>query len=244
MPAVPPPTDARRCTATRIDGEPCTAHAVNGKTFCYGHDPQRITDAERCTAHITGGTTQQHRAGERCRNKAIPGGSVCGVHGGSTRHVKRAAEKRVAIQKVRVLVETYGLPVEIAPDQAILDEVHRTAGHVAWLEQQIRALAPEALIWGVTRVKEGGDDRGTTEEAATHGMLKLYQQERAHLVKVCAEALRAGIEERRVKLAERDGALVAQAIRAILADLQLTAAQQALVSTVVPARLRALAMTN
>lgn len=142
------------------------------------------------------------------------------------------------------MVDTYGLPVEITPEQAILAEVHRTAGHVAWLEQQVHEMSSRDLIWGVTRVKEGGDDRGTTEEAIPHAFLKLYREERAHLARVCADAIRAGIEDRRVKLAEAQGTMVANAIRAILADLKLTAAQQALVGTVVPQHLRELALLN
>jgi len=137
--------------------------------------------------------------------------------------------------------------VQITPEAAILAEVHRTAGHVAWLEQQIRAVAPEDLIWGTTKIKEGGDDRGTTQEAVPHVLLKLYQQERAHLAKVCADAIRCGIEERQVKLAESQGVLVARALRAILDGLNLTAAQKALAVKIVPEQLRAMqaaALTN
>jgi hypothetical protein len=45
---------------------------------------------------------------------------------------------------------------------------------------------------------------------------------------------------RRVRLAEQQGQLLSNAIRAILGDLNLTPDQQALVSTVVPNRLREL----
>jgi hypothetical protein len=155
-------------------------------------------------------------------------------------HLGRKAKDVKAEAKVRELADTYGLPVETTPEQAILDEVHRTAGHVAWLEQQVHALTRGELVWGITKVKEGGDDAGVTEEAVPHALLRLYQEERKHLVTVCAAALRAGIEERRVKLAEQQGALVAQVIRAVLADLELTPQQQARVPVVVPARLREL----
>jgi hypothetical protein len=33
--------DARRCTATRLDGEPCKAQALPGGDRCLFHDPQR-----------------------------------------------------------------------------------------------------------------------------------------------------------------------------------------------------------
>jgi hypothetical protein len=96
-------------------------------------------------------------------------------------------------------------------------------------------------VWGVTKKKTGGEDFGTTEEAVPNIWLKLYQAERAHLVSVCAQAIKAGIEERRIRLAESQGELVAHAIRAILADLGLSAEQQALVPEVVPRHLRLIA---
>lgn len=180
-------------------------------------------------------TCNGHRKdGSPCNGPAVTGADKCRMHLG------KKASAVIAEVKVRAMADTYGLPIEITPEQAILDEVHRTAGHVAWLAQQVRALDRDALIWGVTKVKEGGDDRGTTQEAVPHAYLKLYQAERAHLAKVSADAIRVGIEARQVKLAESQGAAVAQAIRAILAELQLTAAQKALVSKVVPEQLRAL----
>lgn len=226
-----------------ITGKPCANLPREGHQTCEAHAPEGDLrkppppDEQRCR-----GTNRE--SGERCRSYHRRDGTVCGKHGGNARQVREKDAKRTAEKKVKALVATYGLPVEITPEQAILDEVHRTAGHVAWLEQQVHALTEGELVWGVTRVKEGGDDRGVTEEAAPHALLRLYNEERDRLVRVCAAALKAGIEERRVKLAERDGALVAEVIRAILEDLKLTPAQWALVSTVVPQRLRALALTN
>jgi hypothetical protein len=165
------------------------------------------------------------------------GEGACKLHGGSTRSVTKGARENMA----RALVESYGRKIETTPSEAMLDEVKWTAGHVAWLREKVRELEEDDLIWGKTKEKTGGDDWGSTEQAVPNVWLALYQQERTHLVKVCADALRIGIEERRVKLAEQDGALVAQALRGILADLHLTPEQQALVPQVVPRHLRALA---
>ncbi|MEV7034625.1 HGGxSTG domain-containing protein [Streptomyces sp. NPDC093272] len=191
------------------------------------------------------------RSGAQCPNPSMKGQHVCRYHGGLAPQALKAAEGRIMEAKVRQLVTTYGLKIETTPTQALLDEVQWTAGHVAWLRERVQEIESAAvaqgtdgehpLVWGVTRQKTGGEDAGTTEEAAPSVWLKLYQAERAHLVKVCSEALRAGIEERRVKLAESQGALVAHAIRAILADLGLSDEQQARVTEVVPRHLRALA---
>lgn len=173
------------------------------------------------------------------------GEGSCKLHGGSTPTVSKGALDRLHERQVREMADTYGLPVDTTPEQAILDEVRRTAGHVRWLEEQVHALTRGELTWGITKVKEGGDDAGVTEEAVPHALLRLYQAERAHLVKVCAEAIRCGIEERRVRLAESQGNLVAEALRRILEDLRLSPEQQARVAQVVPQRLRELtAATN
>lgn len=226
-----------------ITGRPCKNTLYGGGQTCSAHTPDGDKrkplppDEVRCA-----GTNKE--TGEGCRMRAVAGAAVCAHHGGGAPQVRAKAKERDTLKKARAMVDTYGLPIEITPEQAILAEVHRTAGHVAWLEQQVRELDPGDLIWGVTRVKEGGEDRGTTREAAVHVWLKLYRDERAHLAKVSADAIRVGIEDRRVKLAETQGAMVANAIRAILADLKLTAAQQALVGAVVPQHLRSLALLN
>jgi hypothetical protein len=188
---------------------------------------QTRTGQPSCTGH--------RRDGEPCPTPPITGADKCRMH------VGRKAAPVIAEGRLAAAMAIYGLPIETTPADALLAEVHRTAGHVAWLQQRVADLEEHELVWGRTKDKWGGEDRGTTEEAKPHVLLQLYQEERKHLVRVSAEAIRCGIEERRVKLAESQGALVAGVIRAILGDLGLTAEQQAMVSEVVPRRLRELA---
>jgi hypothetical protein len=187
--------------------------------------------------------------GKQCTKWAMKGQKVCRTHGGAAPQNLAKAQERISEQKAAALVATYGLKIETTATEALLDEVQWTAGHVAWLRERVQEIesvadgddGENALVWGVTKKKTGGQDFGTTAEAVPSIWLRLYQQERAHLVKVCAEAIKAGIEERRIQLAEQQGALVAQAIRKILGELQLTPEQQARVPEVVPRHLRALA---
>lgn len=179
---------------------------------------------------------------------AMKGQVICGIHGGKNPRNLEAASKRMAAERAARMVQTYGLKVDTTAADALLDEVQWTAGHVAWLRERVQEIEQHSsdsdgenpLVWGVTRRKEGGEDRGTTEEAGPNVWIKLYQQERTHLIKVCAEAIKAGIEERRVRLAEAQGALVIKAINSILNDLDLSAEQAARISEVVPRHLRAL----
>lgn len=191
----------------------------------------------------------KNKKGEPCGLGPVPGATRCGRHGGKAPQVKAAAERRLAEQEAKdhmvKAVRTLGLPVDIDPGKALLDEIHWTAGHVAWLREKVQELQSEDLVWGREKHEDGVGPQGivdvTTEKAGPSVLYELYLKERDHLAKVCALALRAGIEERRVKLAENQGALVADVIRRILAALGLTPEQQALVPQIVPEQLRLLA---
>lgn len=198
------------------------------------YDPDRDCgahpDAPKGPCRAAKGSGTNHKGFGRCRH-----------HGGNTPNGQQFARKERAVDAVR----TYGLPMEIDPADALLQEVHRTAGAVAWLEEQVRALDPDALVWGRTKYRTGRSVDGpvdlTDEAAAVNIWLQLYRDERAHLVKVCTAAISAGVEERRVRIAEQHGTLLASVIRAVLDDLQLTETQRARVAEVVPRHLRAVA---
>ena len=192
------------------------------------------------------------RDGEPCGAVPIRGGRRCVRHGGKAPQVKAAAELRLATaaaqKQLETAVRTLGLPVDIDPGKALLDEIHWTAGHVAWLREKVQELQAEDLVWGREKHEDGVGPQGivdvTTEKAGPSVWYELYLKERDHLAKVSALALRAGIEERKVKLAESQGALVADVIRRVLDALGLTPEQQLLVPSVVPRELRALAAGN
>ncbi|MEU8334817.1 hypothetical protein [Micromonospora tulbaghiae] len=193
-----------------------------------------------------GGKRRGEGAGQLCTRPAgwgtdHAGTGRCKLHGGSTRSHVTAGQKALAEKAVA----TFGLPREIDPRDALLEEVYRTAGAVDWLHQQVQALQANEVVWGVTEevTKDAGEFPGvdTTRAAEVNIWVHLWQRERAHLVKVAKEAISAGIEERKVRLAEQQGAMLAGVIKAILGDLDLTPEQQAKVGTVVPRHLRAVA---
>lgn len=170
--------------------------------------PPEGSGRQWCTGH-------SKRTGFPCQNWAIPGGTVCDDHGGRAKQVRAAAEARVAEQAAERAVTTYGLRRDVDPMTALLEEVQWTAGAVEWLRLQVQALEPEELVFGVSEVK-GGD---VTQKAAPSVWLELYQRERTHLTKVCGEAIRSGVAERQVRLAERQGALVASVLQSVLGAL-------------------------
>lgn len=170
-----------------------------------------------------------------------PGTGRCKLHGGLMLGPITAGRRVLAEHAV----VTFGLPREVDPRDALLEEVYRTAGTVDWLSRKVRELQDQDVVWGKTQevVKDSGEFPGTdtTKSAEVNVWVRLFQQERKHLIDVCKAAVAAGLEERRVRLAEQQGALLAGVIQAILRDLNLSPEQQAKVGTVVPRHLRAVA---
>jgi hypothetical protein len=187
-----------------------------------------------------GGTNRQ---GEPCGNPAGKntdhlGAGNCANHGGAT----PAGRKHGMEQAARKAVETYGLPRDISPTDALLEEVRYSAGHVAWLRAKVAELEAVDLVWGKTEEvkKRATEFKGTdeTHAAAVNMWLDLYFRERKHLLDLTKTAISVGIEERRVRLAEAQGSLMNDVIRRILARLSLTSEQSSLLSKVVPEELR------
>ena len=110
-------------------------------------------------------------------------------------------------------VESYGLAREIDPHSALLEELHRTAGHVAWLQMKVADLE-EAKMYGPV-----GGAAGGYPSTEPHIWVRLYQEERRHFLGVAKTCVGVGIEERRVHLAEHQGEMIAQVLRGVLADL-------------------------
>ncbi len=115
----------------------------------------------------------------------------CKFHGGASPN----GEKFAMRERARHTVDTLGLPADIDPQTALLEEVQRTAGHVRWLADLVAELDESGL-------KQITDDaRGRIWEKPSVWM-EMYQAERAHLVRASAEAIKCGVSERLVRLAE------------------------------------------
>lgn len=137
----------------------------------------------------------------------------CKFHGGTTPTGKIYAAR----EAIRQGTLWFGDPVDVSPEEALLQEVHRTAGHVLYLEGFLRkfeGVASAELLADIDDPDERARGQQEIQQARS-----LYRSEREHLTKVCQVALHAGIEERQVRLAERQGQFIADAIRGILSEL-------------------------
>jgi hypothetical protein len=160
-----------------------------------GHTPEQREQHALCGA--------RKKSGERCRAFAgqgtpHPGIGRCKFHGGSTRnHITNAT-----IAEARQRMVTFGAPIEVLPQEALLAALHLASGHVAWLREEIGAV----------------QELGTSEAQV---LVSLYADERDRLARVAKACLDAGVAERQVKLAERYGSELADLLRAVLSDGEL-----------------------
>lgn len=193
----------------------------------------------RCTAH--------RRNGEPCGSWAVKGANVCRMHGGSIPRVKAAAARRLEEEKARRIALKVTGPVEVDPSQALIDLVHSAAGEVAYWRgevDRIQAEHPQQMTMSLARVEKGQRDRSDVDmkhlEAGVPVAYRMWVDARERLARYATAALKAGVQERQIKLAEDQGMLVARVIRAVLDDLQLTSEQSGRVPEIVPRHLRLL----
>lgn len=182
-----------------------------------GHAMTHI-DPRHCGARKRQGGTCARPAGWGTEH---PGAGRCKLHGGSTPTGQTAG--RQALARKALATAAVGIPlsrVEPAGDPA--DTLARVMGLLRRVVDHL------------------GDAAGEPTDEA--GMLsprwQAWRDSVRELRTVAKLAIDAGVEERRVKLAEEQGRQLAEVIRRILADLDLTPEQQARVPVVVPRRLR------
>lgn len=186
-----------------------------------------------------------------CHQPSIEGTRACYHHAGKT--LDRARQ-----DGQRELARLFGAELDIAPAEALLAEVRRTAGHVAALRAAVGELEERegqgGLFWG--RVKSVTRDGGLVEleeRAVPHVLLQAYNAERDRLVRVCAAALTQGAQASAVDAAKQLAAGLGRLLDVIFAGLlmvppqlegdtgavALLAWQQENVPEVVPAAIRA-----
>lgn len=138
---------------------------------------------------------------------------------GATRKAKNRHAKRYG-------GAIYGTPTnDTDAAEVLLQEIRRTAGTIEWLRERLSQSDPEMFVkslWlharnsGYVAPKEL-DLKDWSHAGAL--WVELYQKERTHLASICRTALAAGIEDRRVRLAERQAASIGEAIKGMLYDL-------------------------
>lgn len=206
-----------------------------------GHSWRKLVD-EAGDPVVDPTTGRQKRERKHCGNAARKGAVVCGSHGGEAAQVAAAADRRMEGAHAVRAAATYGLPIDTDPGDALMAELARTAGHVHWLGQLVASLEhhddphPTVLGDGGEREPDGPHvtrsglkqytrtEKFTVEQPSV--WVQLYQQERKHLTAVATALLRAGVEERQVKIVEQQAEQLADAMRRLVEALGLDPAEE------------------
>lgn len=206
----------------RGNGKPRTvALAEEASLAARGLDP----DA-RC-----GAKTKQGK-GPPCRRPAGAGTDhmgigACKLHGGSTPNAGKAAARTLAI--------SMGAPIDISPHEALLTCVRIVAGEVSYCTARIQELATGEYVEHPTSFREEsgeGDSGSFAKDVTIKGppSMNIWIETRHdamdRLARYAKIALDAGVEERRIQLAEDLGSMMVPMFKAIFDQLDLTPAQQ------------------
>lgn len=162
------------------------------------------------------------RTGKRCGREAAPGATTCYMHGSATAASRAAAERRHARallnEEAAQAVELWGGRRDISMDEALLELFQRKAAEVEYWRYRVSQIPEADLLFGVTKVKVGGDDRGTTSEAGPVGPMQMLRDAERELLAMIVAAKRAGIEEARLRIAQGQAQVMLQVLRAIFSD--------------------------
>lgn len=173
---------------------------------------QRPGGKPTCAGH-TGRVTGPMRP---CQTWPMTGQTVCSSHGGKAPQNVAAAKRRIEAAALEKAVVTYGARREIGHLQAMVELLHDSAGHVAWLRDMIQAQAPGALVWGRTdELTKGGEfpTVDTRHAAAASVWLELYHRERRVLLDVSKELAKLELDWDAREAIRRQGAALAVVVR-------------------------------
>lgn len=187
------------------------------------------------------------RTGRQCGAWPINGTKVCRMHGGGNKQSKAKNQRTKEEERLKRVAARLGTPVDGAdPAQVLLDQVASKAAEVEWLKRQVELIeTDEALFWSTQKELTRDTPQGTiteeVKEAGQHIIYSILHKSQDQLVRFSEATLRAGVEERQVRAAERTGEQFEKVLMALLAGINATPEQLQIASTEIPRILRDMA---
>jgi hypothetical protein len=184
-----------------------------------------------CIRHATGGKTRPERRGKACHGIPMRGQKVCKSHGGKSAQALAAAEQRTQQAEAAKILHAFGERVDVDPAEELLDLICHTAGYVRFIRTRVNQLTVDAMTWGITKETDGGvvvgtgpkaelvADTTTTRETKPNVWIQMLDHWTDKLARLIVEALKLNLDERRVRLAERQGDAMMRILDGVLAEL-------------------------
>lgn len=152
-------------------------------------------------------------------------------------------------------VVEFGGKMDVTPGEALLDLVQHKAAECHYWRAKVltieELIGPES-VGGLMEVERTsgsgnmgpagrwGEQEQTKWQVVIHVWYQLLRNCERDLAAYCAAAMRAGVEERAVRVAESLGMQMLGALEEVMHELRLTAEQQIIAGQVVPRVLRGL----
>lgn len=203
-----------------------------------------------CVAHISGSDPLQP-----CSKSPRKGRTVCRSHGANLPNIARPAERKLALMEAEGEIAELMRECDI-PEQHPVDgllEVVRVSGSMMRLltikvgelreDTEVRSVLEENSKTGDVRIKRvAGDDAfwglDKDGQVVAHLYVQLLKTWTERYERACATALSAGIEERRIRLAEDTADTFFSALSKAIAAAGLDPAMRAALNTALAAELR------
>ena len=172
-------------------------------------------------------TATSKSTGQRCGRKASKGLTVCYMHGARSPQAKAAAKRRQAEAKAEQMIARYLKDTPVVPiDDPIraLQDLAADARHTyAFIKQYVADLDREQWT-------------GSDGELSEH--IRLLERYSDRLQKFLAEWVRLGLEERLVRLSERQAEAIGRVIDGVLTALDLPPEYHSKAQAELPRQLR------
>lgn len=182
--------------------------------YCGAETRTTLPDGTKKLCGRTKGWGTNHPGIGRCRN-----------HGGASPQ----AEISGCVQLARRDEVVMGAPLDnLRPEEALLECIRIAGGEVRYASERIAELDPDEAVGPVVTTRPLKWEKGAEspdERVAEHGppalhiWIEVRHKAMDRLVNYTKVAIAAGLEERRVRVAEAQGQLLAEAVRGILKDL-------------------------
>jgi len=214
-----------------------------------------VSTQERCGVVYKGRPPCKQRAGAGTDHK---GSGPCRFHGGNLATISAHYEIANALKEANRLAP-FGSAPETNPEQSLLDLVSQSAALVSFYGGIVEELAneemPETVSGTFMRSISGyskgsrlfGPEIAVDKDGSEHivgeklrGMVALWNEERDRLAKYSKAALSAGIEKRRIELAEQQGEHIVVVINNVLVKLGMSGETLAQARTMIAAEFRQL----
>ena len=158
-----------------------------------------------------------NKRGERCKRAPVKGASVCSKHGGNAPQVRSSAARRVKAAKIKAQAEASLAYTGLEPVKDPLEELGKLASQSYSMMNALGARV-NALQDISTYNFEG------TEQLAVE--VELYERAIDRTHKLFNSLIKAGFNEREIKLQEQEALVIFSILEKVLAEIGLRPKQE------------------